>query len=130
MVGGVMSGYCATGSENSATLPARVTMIDSTEAKIGWSMKKRVNMVVSGRVRGLRAAESFRRGPRRVARGPPQRPHELHLEHVKAGGAGRDHPRVRERWSFRHAVHDGEEDRRQEDAEHRDAQHPAQHRDA
>ena len=39
-VGGVTSGYCATGSENAATEPASVTTIDSTEAKIGRSMKK------------------------------------------------------------------------------------------
>ena len=39
-VGGVTSGYCATGSVNTATPPASMKTIDSTEAKIGRSMKK------------------------------------------------------------------------------------------
>src|SRR5947209_5256310 len=39
-VGGVTSGYCATGSASSATPPAITNTIDSTEAKIGRSMKK------------------------------------------------------------------------------------------
>src|SRR5262245_61319217 len=43
-VGGVISGYCAIGSRKSAIPPASVTTMDSTEAKIGRSMKKRVNM--------------------------------------------------------------------------------------
>ena len=34
-VGGVTSGYCATGSVNTATPPASTKTIDSTEAKIG-----------------------------------------------------------------------------------------------
>src|SRR5947209_8645178 len=41
MVGGAISGYCATGSVTSVTRPASVTMIDSTDAKIGRLMKKR-----------------------------------------------------------------------------------------
>src|SRR5690349_17757802 len=44
IVGGVMSGYCATGSDVSATDPASVTMMLITLAKIGRSMKKRVNI--------------------------------------------------------------------------------------
>lgn len=39
-VGGVISGYCAMGSEGIATRPAMVMRIESTEAKIGLSMKK------------------------------------------------------------------------------------------
>jgi len=39
-VGGVTSGYWATGSDSAATAPANVITIDSTEAKIGRSMKK------------------------------------------------------------------------------------------
>ena len=39
-VGGVTSGYWATGSDRAATAPASVMTIDSTEAKIGRSMKK------------------------------------------------------------------------------------------
>src|SRR5262245_5179010 len=41
-VGGVISGYWATGRLKTATPPASVTRMDSTEAKIGRSMKKRV----------------------------------------------------------------------------------------
>src|SRR5436190_127476 len=51
-VGGVISGYCATGKFISAMAPASVTTMDSTAAKIGRSMKKRENTVqprVSGR---------------------------------------------------------------------------------
>src|SRR5215207_3032504 len=43
-VGGVISGYWATGRLKSATVPASVTRMDRTLAKIGRSMKKRVNM--------------------------------------------------------------------------------------
>src|SRR5438093_1512304 len=43
-VGGVISGYCAIGNPLSAIRPAKVTMMDITEAKIGRSMKKRENM--------------------------------------------------------------------------------------
>src|ERR1051325_734907 len=45
-VGGVISGYCAIGSANKAILPASVMTIDSTQAKIGRSMKKRENTKV------------------------------------------------------------------------------------
>src|SRR3954469_19704092 len=40
-VGGVTSGYWATGSVTRATAPARVMTMDRTDAKIGRSMKKR-----------------------------------------------------------------------------------------
>src|SRR5262249_24541671 len=40
----VISGYCAIGNPLSAIKPAKVTMMDITEAKIGRSMKKRENM--------------------------------------------------------------------------------------
>src|SRR5262249_18426521 len=42
-VGGVISGYCATGSVKRATPPASTTRIDSTDAKIGRSMKNLEN---------------------------------------------------------------------------------------
>ena len=45
-VGGVISGYWAIGSVQTAIPPASVMMIDSTEAKIGRWMKKRENMAV------------------------------------------------------------------------------------
>jgi hypothetical protein len=38
-VGGAISGYCATGRILAATSPASTTMIASTVAKIGRSMK-------------------------------------------------------------------------------------------
>jgi hypothetical protein len=40
-VGGEMSGYCETGSDCEAMMPASVMRIATTEAKIGRSMKKR-----------------------------------------------------------------------------------------
>ena len=40
MLGGVIWGYCATGRLITATAPASVMRIDSTDAKIGRSMKK------------------------------------------------------------------------------------------
>src|SRR4051794_1486486 len=42
--GGVICGYCAIGKVNSAIPPARAMAMDSTVAKIGRSMKKRVSM--------------------------------------------------------------------------------------
>ena len=44
MLGGVIGGYWASGRLNAATAPARVMTIDSTEAKIGRSMKKCENI--------------------------------------------------------------------------------------
>ena len=43
MLGGVICGYCATGSVQTAIPPASVITIDSTAAKIGRSMKNREN---------------------------------------------------------------------------------------
>src|ERR1700730_3425125 len=40
MVGGAISGYCATGRRANATPPRITNTIESTEAKIGRSMKK------------------------------------------------------------------------------------------
>src|ERR1043166_7476586 len=42
-VGGVTSGYCATGNVHTATNPASVMTTEITVAKIGRSMKKREN---------------------------------------------------------------------------------------
>src|SRR5208283_2689213 len=44
MVGGVTSGYCATGSRTRATRPTRTITTERTVAKIGRSTKKRANM--------------------------------------------------------------------------------------
>ena len=41
MIGGAISGYCAIGRRMNETPPRMMKMIDSTEAKIGRSMKKR-----------------------------------------------------------------------------------------
>src|SRR5215213_7487515 len=41
MIGGAISGYCAIGSRMNDTPPRMMKTIDSTEAKIGRSMKKR-----------------------------------------------------------------------------------------
>src|SRR5215218_3169547 len=54
-VGGVISGYCATGKFISAMAPASVTTMDSTAAKIGRSMKKREN---TGATSGVRKGDS------------------------------------------------------------------------
>src|SRR4029077_771003 len=40
IVGGEISGYCATGSRKNATPPRITNTIETTEAKIGRSMKK------------------------------------------------------------------------------------------
>ena len=40
MVGGAISGYCAIGSRKNATPPRITNTIETTEAKIGRSMKK------------------------------------------------------------------------------------------
>ena len=44
-VGGVISGYCATGSRNIATAPKRTVRIEITAAAIGRRMKNCVNML-------------------------------------------------------------------------------------
>src|SRR5438034_631367 len=44
IVGGVISGYWARGNVHTATAPASAMTIDSTEAKIGLSMKKCANI--------------------------------------------------------------------------------------
>src|SRR6185295_2702858 len=54
-VGGAISGYCATGSENAAMVPASVMMIASTIAKTGRSMKKREKLPIRGLHRSARA---------------------------------------------------------------------------
>src|SRR5437764_14659396 len=40
MIGGAISGYCATGSRENETAPTITKMTDTTAAKIGRSMKK------------------------------------------------------------------------------------------
>jgi hypothetical protein len=46
MLGGVICGYWATGKLTTATAPARVMTMESTDAKIGRSIKKWENMAV------------------------------------------------------------------------------------
>src|ERR1700736_4669073 len=45
IVGGTIGGYCAIGSEKSATPPPSVMTMDNTVAKIGRSMKNRDSTV-------------------------------------------------------------------------------------
>src|SRR5437763_917249 len=74
-VGGVISGYCATGNVQTATPPASVMTMDSTEAKIGRSMKKRENMGIRGQGPGVtgRGQRSEVRGQRSEVRGQNSR---------------------------------------------------------
>src|SRR5690348_16847375 len=124
MLGGVICGYCATGRFTTATAPARVMTSDSTDAKIGRSIKKCENMVAFEEGPPARAGASARRGrgagtrfllllvcrfPRpllrrlvgvlpRVAR--PQQPHQR--------GVGRGRRRLRldlDRGALAHALH-------------------------
>src|SRR5574340_914113 len=48
MVGGVISGYWAMGSVNSAIAPSNTIKIESTDAKIGRRMKKCENFTTRG----------------------------------------------------------------------------------
>src|SRR5262245_28441688 len=59
-----MSGYCATGSVQTAMPPARTMRIDRTEAKMGRSMKKRENMRLASSLLtgGLASTVMTRRG--------------------------------------------------------------------
>ena len=50
MVGGVISGYWATGSVNSAIAPSSTIMMDSTAAKMGRRMKKWENVTAEAPV--------------------------------------------------------------------------------
>src|SRR5262249_20379508 len=80
-VGGVMSGYWATGRPTTLTTPAIVMTIDSTLAKIGRSMKKceiTASPSCSPRTRGERGAGQRTPAPHR---GEPKRraPHPRSL---------------------------------------------------
>src|SRR2546430_6657752 len=66
MIGGTISGYCAIGRRMDDTPPRMMNTIDSTEAKIGPSMKKReIFLARSNHVKGttsrdLKAVTGFR----------------------------------------------------------------------
>src|SRR4051794_283439 len=61
IIGGAISGYCATGSRAKATRPRITNTIERTEAKIGRSMKKReMDMGLFGGLFGFRRAISLR----------------------------------------------------------------------
>src|SRR5437868_1256315 len=62
MLGGVICGYSATGRWTAATAPPSAMTIDSTEAKIGRSMKKCEN--TTGLRSPLLGVGRFFRGPR------------------------------------------------------------------
>ena len=72
-MGGVISGYCATGSVNTATSPSSVIRIDGTEARIGRSMKKRENIAAGLLVR-FAACRPRRTCPPVPARGDAAQP--------------------------------------------------------
>src|SRR5437773_1893255 len=76
-VGGVMSGYCAIGSPRSEMMPAKKTMIDSTEAKIGRLMKKLENTTHTSTEQSCRKnnyAPTKRKGRKRSFRAVPPPP--------------------------------------------------------
>src|SRR5689334_17808684 len=130
-----MSGYCATGSVQTAIPPAIVMTIESTEAKIGRSMKNLENIdyrsllldefVGLGRPRP--GAGSRGRGggrPALLARDLPGEPGDPVDQAEAAQGddeqqdlAGEPHPRRGEHRRVLHPVDDDEEDGGQEDAE-------------
>ncbi len=56
MTGGAISGYCATGSRTKAMPPRITNTIETTEAKIGRSMKKCEIRIGCGRVISVSAA--------------------------------------------------------------------------
>src|SRR3954451_8890436 len=64
IVGGAISGYCATGRREKETPPRMTMMIDTTAAKIGLSMKKCERRMVATDLfcRGGGRAGAFRRG--------------------------------------------------------------------
>src|SRR5512132_2825277 len=84
-VGGVTSGYCATGSRLAAMPPSRTMTIEMTHARTGRSMKKRANMtgLLLGFL-GLRGGISGFQGLRRfgwaASGGCDRHVHELRLD--------------------------------------------------
>ena len=115
MVGGAISGYCAIGSRKNATPPRITNTIETTEAKIGRSMKKCEMRIGCGRGyfgfcgglvprrRGARFALFLRRDL--LAR---PRPHQtVHDDAVIGADAALDHAQIvigdlAERHVFRH----------------------------
>src|SRR3982074_447276 len=71
--GGLMGGYCAIGRERSAIPPVRAMTIDSTDAKIGRSMKKREIMADTLSGLGLGGPLRCRSAGSRRRRFPPGR---------------------------------------------------------
>src|SRR5215813_3554477 len=81
MIGGAISGYCAIGSRTNATTPRITKTIETTEAKIGRSMKKceifmassrRLVALSLGRFGGLRSRILFDRRHRLTGSDPHQ----------------------------------------------------------
>src|SRR5204862_133672 len=62
--GGATSGYCAMGRPMIAPIPASMTMMARTQAKMGRSIKTRLSMVRSARLAlgGLHLLQLFGRG--------------------------------------------------------------------
>src|SRR5262245_8830984 len=80
IVGGTMSGYAATGSETYAIPPMMTITIESTAAKMGRSMKKRLGLIV----RSSRSALAALGRCRRCRRGGGCR--EPRIERLLRGG--------------------------------------------
>src|SRR6516225_7536739 len=120
-----MSGYWAMGRVKTAMPPARVMMIDSTEAKIGRLMKKRENTAPSlllGRFHGFGpAAFQGCRMPGRGEAGPGGEATHLAQaaegEDVQGEGAQAVHRRRGEQVRRTQPVDGREEHRRQDDPE-------------
>src|SRR5579884_3756245 len=87
MIGGVICGYWATGSDWIDTAPARVMTIDSTAAKIGRSMKKRENTAGHPPTNADRSGSRKGRPSRCPGRGegtatPGRRGHQARQSHL------------------------------------------------
>src|SRR3974390_2038065 len=68
MIGGAISGYCATGRRTNETSPRITNTIETTAAKIGRSMKKCGMRIGAGLVARLRAARGGGRRRRLLLR--------------------------------------------------------------
>src|SRR5262249_55491769 len=90
MIGGAISGYCATGRRTNATVPRITNTIETTAAKIGRSMKK-----CEMRIRAASALFVADLRPRRLGRGRAPLLLRLHLDaRARAHQAVDHHPVV------------------------------------
>src|ERR1051325_11178520 len=90
MIGGAISGYCATGSVGNDTAPAIMISIAMTQATIGRRMKKWLNMAAPGRGGGLSGFDFLERRVDGDARPGPLEP--VHDDPIPVGEPIHDHP--------------------------------------